>query len=76
MQMILLVDDSLLKELQVAEGRTRRKSMAIKSFLSNLAHGPLVGIVLILEFINVVLELLSKVVNYARPVRKFHSFVS
>lgn len=50
--------------------------MAFKSFLSNLAHGPLAGIVLILELINVVLELLSKVVNYARPVRKFHTLVS
>lgn len=49
--------------------------MAIKSFLSNLAHGPLAGIVLILEFINVALELLSKVVNYARPVRKFYALV-
>ena len=49
--------------------------MAKKSRLARFAHKWMPTIKLILELIIEVVKLVSKAVNYARPVRKLHALV-
>jgi hypothetical protein len=73
--MVLLVDDSLLKELQVADDGNKEQSMAKQSRLRRLACKWMPTMKLILELSIEVVKLVSKVVNYDRPVRKPYAFV-
>jgi hypothetical protein len=62
-------------ELQVAGTRKQEVSMTRMSRLTRLALRYLPLLVVSLELIKVVVELVSKVVNYDRPVRKFRLLV-
>ena len=73
--MVLLVDDSLLKELQVADDGNKEQSMAKQSRLRRLARKWMPTVKLILELSIEVVKLVSKVVNYARPIRKLYALV-
>jgi hypothetical protein len=70
-----LVDDSLLKELQVADDGNKEQSMTQKSRLRRLARKWMPMVKLILELTIEVVKLVSKVVNYGRPVRKLYAFL-
>ena len=62
-------------ELQVAGKRKQEVSMTTKSRLTRLALRYLPLLVVSLELIKVVVELVSKAVNYGRPVRKFRLLI-